>query len=176
MTCLSNWGLLTPLLLQVLVFCFAAFLGSMSPSNLNVGYYTKTPAPRFVHGEPSALPQEVKVQSAVGQDDPYETPNCKSLLLYSLIKMWWLVSCSVLGTNTLISFCRLYKDFNTVHEHSTPARSQVSTYTNQTFYEYNKEASFLCQEVHLVHTTIRHSIGTIRKPLFHALKALGIWC
>lgn len=67
-------------LLQVLVFCFAVFLGSMSPSNLNIGYSTKPPMLGFVQPQPSALPpQEMGPQPMTAHDasNPYTTPNCK---------------------------------------------------------------------------------------------------
>lgn len=90
---------------QVLVFCFAVFLGSMSPSSLNIGYSTKPAQLGFVSQQQHQV--STKQRSLYGPEmspmmmtahdtsdlyspgfspdmpsgqthDPYATPKCKS--------------------------------------------------------------------------------------------------
>ncbi|XP_059140143.1 cyclic AMP-responsive element-binding protein 3-like protein 1, partial [Physella acuta] len=71
--------------LMVLVFCFAVFLGSMSPSNLNIGYSTKPPMLGFV--QQPVLPQKEMGPRMMTENDmpnPYTTPNLKSRMLMSV--------------------------------------------------------------------------------------------
>ncbi|KAH9525065.1 Cyclic AMP-responsive element-binding protein 3-like protein 1 [Bulinus truncatus] len=74
--------------LMVLVFCFAVFLGSMSPSNLNIGYASKPPMLGFVQRPASVVsPQhEIGPRMMPAQDtsSQYTTPNLKSRMLMSV--------------------------------------------------------------------------------------------
>ncbi|CAL1534961.1 unnamed protein product [Lymnaea stagnalis] len=73
--------------LMVLVFCFAVFLGSMSPSNLNIGYATKPPMLGFVQPASVVLPQQEmgpRMMPAQDTSNPYATPNIKSRMLMSV--------------------------------------------------------------------------------------------
>ncbi|CAG5126156.1 unnamed protein product [Candidula unifasciata] len=75
--------------LMVLVFCFAVFLGSMSPSNLNIGYSTKPPMLGFVQPQTISLPQPQPQMGpqplpALDTSSPYVTPNMKSRVLMSV--------------------------------------------------------------------------------------------
>ena len=67
------------LLLQVLVLCFAVFLGSWSPTSLNIGYSTSKPT----YTQPAIYPQTAKPSPFMGPPiegarvDAYCTPNSK---------------------------------------------------------------------------------------------------
>lgn len=72
--------------LMVLVLCFAVFLGSWSPTSLNIGYSTSKPT----YTQPPIYPQMAKPSPMMGPPiagakvDAYCTPNMKSRVLMSL--------------------------------------------------------------------------------------------
>ncbi|KAK6986434.1 cyclic AMP-responsive element-binding protein 3-like protein 2 [Biomphalaria glabrata] len=74
--------------LMVLVFCFAVFLGSMSPANLNVGYSSKPAMLGFVQQPASVVsPQHdigPRMMTAQDTSNQYNTPNLKSRMLMSV--------------------------------------------------------------------------------------------
>ncbi|BFZ25411.1 hypothetical protein BsWGS_28450 [Bradybaena similaris] len=74
--------------LMVLVFCFAVFLGSMTPSSLNIGYSSKPSMLGFVQSQPHRLPQPElhgpQPLTAPDTSNPYLTPNLKSRVLMSV--------------------------------------------------------------------------------------------
>lgn len=67
-------------LLQVLVLCFAVFLGGFGPTSLNIGYTGAGPS-TLVFQQPSPLRPQPNMGPGVvrAQDtsDAYATPNCK---------------------------------------------------------------------------------------------------
>ena len=66
---------------QVLVLCFAIFLGgSWSPSSLNIGYSSSAPMPSYTYLSPlkHTGPMGPELKDVRVDADAYSTPNSKS--------------------------------------------------------------------------------------------------
>lgn len=117
--------------LMVLVLCFAVFLGSWTPTSLNIGYSTAKPG--LPNNLPFASPQLVRPSPMMGPQiegakvDAYCTPPMKSRVLMSLRGEqddlnWY----DIYGPN--IPNAELEKEYEAPHEtDNTPTKPEPST-------------------------------------------------